>query len=187
MKNFSIVEQRDLLECVTNIEKELCKSKSQLDKDFIKIELSIIKDLLKKSYSNVIIKNNDEFHTMKTFDSKKILDSYFECFSNFFKYDIYTLTKKTKKFEILFHRQIFCYVCSHALQGIVSLKEIGIYVLRDHTALVHSRKVIKKMLETKNDIYINAVFSCISEIKSKKLFLGKLEQISKEYIENKNK
>lgn len=74
------------------------------------------------------------------------LDDIASCVSEYFVIPIENLKARTRKAEFVWPRQVFCYLALN-LTGI-PLTEIGRFILRDHTTIMHSRDVCSNRVDT---------------------------------------
>lgn len=67
-------------------------------------------------------------------------------------FSISELKAKTKKWDVVSARNIFCYICKEKKK--VTLSAIGKYLNKDHTTIMHSVKQVKKLIESDDEIIV---------------------------------
>lgn len=65
----------------------------------------------------------------------------------------YRLTKKDRHSPVKFRRQYFAWFCRTKLH--LTYEHIGRLVKRDHATIIHARKTIDNMIQTKDNTYLN--------------------------------
>lgn len=87
---------------------------------------------------------------------------YFQLIEDVFSVTKTQLRSKTRKREVVFYRQLFCYILAVQKHFETSLAEIGKQIDRDHTTVLYSRDTIKGFLDigdTKTTTALNKIQS----------------------------